>query len=186
MTDERWLPIPGFPHYEVSDQGNVRSLDHIAIRSGPKGNQRRRGVMLKPVIQRGRYGKGTPYRSVTLYGSEGKKPARRIGALVLTAFVGPRPPGLIVRHRNDDSLDDRLENLVWGTYLENAADAITNGKAVHPIGEKHHATKLVEADVLAIRKAASDGQSQYEIAARYGLHQGTVWSIIHRKTWKHV
>jgi hypothetical protein len=28
---ESRLPVPGWPHYEVSDLGRVRSLDHTAI-----------------------------------------------------------------------------------------------------------------------------------------------------------
>jgi hypothetical protein len=26
---EVWTPIPGWPHYEISDGGDVRSIDHI-------------------------------------------------------------------------------------------------------------------------------------------------------------
>ena len=158
MPEERWLPIPGFPGYEASDQGNIRSLDRLIIRPGPKGNQRRKGVVLKVSIQRARSGTGTPYRCVTLYGPGGKKmPAQRIGVLVLTTHVGPRPDGQLVRHLDDNSLDDRLTNLAWGTYDENAQDAWANGRFPDRRGEQHNRSKLNDTAVLSIRAAAAAG-----------------------------
>ena len=62
--------------------------------------------------------------------SGGKRGARRwtIHSLVAEAFLGPRPSGLVVRHRNDDKDDNSVENLAYGTRKENAKDAKTNGK----------------------------------------------------------
>lgn len=48
---------------------------------------------------------------------------------MLETFVGPRPfSEAEARHLNDDSLDDSLENLAWGTHTENMADAVRNGR----------------------------------------------------------
>lgn len=47
--------------------------------------------------------------------------------LVLAEFVGPRPTGLVVRHLNGNSRDNRLSNLVYGTAAQNAQDAIAHG-----------------------------------------------------------
>ena len=52
---------------------------------------------------------------------------RYLHDLVLTAFVGPRPPGAVVRHLNDIRTDNCVENLAWGTYSENQQDIIRNG-----------------------------------------------------------
>jgi hypothetical protein len=183
----RWLPIPGFDGYEASDRGNIQSLDRVVKRTGPKGNQqRRKGVLLKVTIQRARHGTGTPYRTVTLYGPDGKRPGQKVGVLVLTAHVGPRPSGLLMRHLNDDSLDDRLENLAWGTYPENGHDAFVNGRLRNRAGEAHHLAKLTEADVRVIRAAAAAGASRKGIAATYGVHKGTIGDVVRRKTWTHL
>lgn len=37
-TEERWLPIPGHPHYELSDQGRVRSWVDWPGRTSPLPN----------------------------------------------------------------------------------------------------------------------------------------------------
>jgi HNH endonuclease len=49
--------------------------------------------------------------------------------LVLEAFVGPAPEGKpICRHFPDrDRHNNRLDNLQWGTYLENEADKLFHG-----------------------------------------------------------
>lgn len=91
-TAEQWATIPGFDGvYEVSSVGNVRNVVT--------------GRMLKPRIN---HRLGTGYRQLTLKAS----PERRscyVHALVLEAFVGPRPAGMHVRHLNGNSLDNRLD-----------------------------------------------------------------------------
>ncbi len=52
---ERWLPIPGYEHYEVSSEGRVRSLARlIHTRNGHTrwydGQIRRRYPIPKPVV----------------------------------------------------------------------------------------------------------------------------------------
>lgn len=41
---------------------------------------------------------------------------------VLLAFVGPRPEGLLTRHLDGNCLNNRLDNLRYGTKSENSAD----------------------------------------------------------------
>jgi hypothetical protein len=33
MTEERWRPIPDSDGYEISDRGNVRTVNHLVVRS---------------------------------------------------------------------------------------------------------------------------------------------------------
>jgi hypothetical protein len=33
LADERWLPIPDSSFYEISSRGNVRTVDHVVVRS---------------------------------------------------------------------------------------------------------------------------------------------------------
>lgn len=51
-----------------------------------------------------------------------------VHVLVAEAFVGPRPPGLWALHKNDLPSDNRPENLYWGTQVQNAQDALRNGR----------------------------------------------------------
>lgn len=53
---------------------------------------------------------------------------RYLHDLILTAFVGPRPEGAVVRHLNDIRTDNRVVNLAWGSWSENQFDAFRNGR----------------------------------------------------------
>ena len=103
-----WRPVAGFEDlYEVSGDGRVRRL----------GSQRE----LKTASSR-------PW--VSLW--RNNKPRRaRVSRLMLEAFVGPCPPGYFACHKNDDSADNRLANLYWGTQSDNERDKVRNGRHNH-------------------------------------------------------
>lgn len=115
-TDERWLPVVGYERlYEVSDHGRVRSLDRVL-----PTNRRHRGRILKQVLQ------SCGYYGVTL--CDGRKRNLLTHALVLEAFVGPRPPGMQGCHFDDDHANNNLANLRWDTPAANSRDLIRNGR----------------------------------------------------------
>lgn len=129
---EQWKPIPECDGYEVSNMGNARSLDRVITRkdAGHGAQARRKGRSLNPTPVLSGWS-GRRYRSILIAGK-----MHKVSKLVLEAFVGPRPPGNVVRHLNDESLDDRLVNLAWGTYSENAIDRTRNGR--NPAALKTH------------------------------------------------
>jgi len=53
-------------------------------------------------------------------------------------------------------------------------------------GDRNGNAKLTEEDIRDIRRRAGKGKSQRALAREYGVSEGTIWGIIHRKTWKHV
>lgn len=103
----RWADVPGYEgYYEVSDTGVVRSKDRITSHG-----HKRKGVELKP--------SGARYAQVILC-KEGKISHRGVHRLVLLAFVGePEDPQSHAMHLNNDTFDNRLENLKWGSNSEN-------------------------------------------------------------------
>ena len=67
---------------------------------------------------------------------DGKRVTAALHGLVLEAFQGPRPEGLVARHLDDNPLNNTVENLVWGTQSENVLDAVRNG--THRQTQKTH------------------------------------------------
>lgn len=116
-----WKPVPGYPGYEVSDQGQVRSL-------APTLGSRRHGKVLKHIVQT------NGYHYVGLYNGGRQPKLKRVHSLVLEAFIGPRPDGAHACHRDDDRDNNALENLYWGTQSQNELDKVQNGN--HPEARK--------------------------------------------------
>src|SRR5580765_1006210 len=52
---------------------------------------------------------------------------RKIAHLVLEAFVGLRPLGMVCRHLDGDRNNNNLSNLAWGTPSENVRDSVLHG-----------------------------------------------------------
>lgn len=126
---EIWKPVVGFEDtYEISSEGNLRSLDRVI--GGPRGDRTWKG---RPV--RGNVGGAGGYRRVALRRGERQQWAT-FHTLVLEAFVGPRPEGMMCRHLDGDPLNNRLENLRWGTREENAQDSIRHGTHYQTVKEK--------------------------------------------------
>ena len=54
------------------------------------------------------------------YGSRYRGRTYKVHRLICEAFHGPPPPGMsIVIHKNENALDNRPDNLRWGTQKEN-------------------------------------------------------------------
>ncbi len=100
---ERWLPIPGFENYSVSDCGRVR-------REAGKGCLKTR--LLKP---RDSFG----YQMVSLCRS-GLPNRHGVHRLVLLAFVGPAPAGHQCCHKDGTRTNNRLENQHYCAKLTDA------------------------------------------------------------------
>lgn len=112
---ERWLPIPGFSRYRVSDQGRVWSIERITPNRWGTST-RRPGCLLKQHPARDGYPK------VNILSDDGQWVNRKIHILVLEVFVGPRPMGTEACHWDDDHLNARLDNLRWDTRSGNWSD----------------------------------------------------------------
>ena len=169
---ELWLPVPSYEgKYEASNLGRVRSLTRqVNSRYGLRTLQ---GRILKQVWDREYYivglGKGSEHRW-------------HVHRVIAATFLGPCPKGLIVLHGVNGAKDNSVENLSYGTHRDNELDKVRDGTVL--TGERHHKTRLTAAQVKEIRETS--GVSQQALADRYGVQQGTIWNIIHRKTWAHL
>lgn len=97
------------------------------------------------------------------------------------------PQGLTVNHRNGKKPDNRPRNLELATYSEQRYHAIRFlGARHHDVrGSLHPKTKLVEKQVVAMRKQRKRGARIKDLAARYKISQNAASQICLRTTWKH-
>lgn len=177
LMDERWLPVPvpGFEElYEVSDLGRVRSLDRTVACRGD-GQRRIPGRILKlQISNRG------GYPAIMLW-HNGKYVRRHVHTLVLTAFVGPRPPGQEARHGPAGPLAASLTNLCWGTPSENQMDKVRDGTSNR--GERQWQAKLTWPAVAEIRRRVTAGELIMHIAREFGVSPRNIRNIMAGDTW---
>lgn len=159
---EKWLSVPDFPGYFVSNHGNVSSshgAEHalLSLRGHPQG-----------------------YRSVSLR-REGRTHEHLVHRLVLRAFVREPREREEARHRNGNKADNRIANLSWGTKAENMQDSARHGTAgVWMKGR----TTLDAATVEAIRERRKAGALLKDLEDEYGIDKRRISAIANGKIYK--
>lgn len=175
--NEVWVIVPGFPAYEVSDQGGVR-------RREPKGRWAA-GHTLRPGTAR------SGHLYVMLTDPEGRTCKRFVHRLVASAFLGPPPQdGALVLHHDDRPQNNGADNLYWGDARENARDRKLNRELPPEVsqrgaqpGSANSSAVLTESDVMEIRQYLEIGLCGACIARLYGVRKETIYSIAKGRTW---
>jgi len=168
-SDEVWLPVAGFPGYEVSDHGRIRSLR--------KGNPRLR----EPEIDKDGYlrlsiRRNGVYVHVVLH------------RLICGAFNGPEPENMpVCCHKDNVRTNNIPNNLRWDTQAGNIADKLIHG--THQTGESHGSSKISESTAIEIKRQIKEipkykGKLK-DIAKRTGATYSTVCGIKFSNAWRH-
>ena len=175
----RLRKIPSCPGYYVDEKGEVYN---------------RRGKRLAQQVT----GKG--YCRVHL-SINGEPKSKSVHSLVAETFIGPRPVGHQIRHKNGIKTDNTIGNLAYGSASENEADKAAHGtKAIgdkngmrtrpdsRPRGSKHGKTRLDEASVLYIRDQLSSGirGTAAKLARQFDVSPQTISDIKSGRVWGHL
>lgn len=169
---ELWKPISGFPLYEVSTLGKVRSI--------------KTGKLLSSRTS-------TLYYSAVTLRLNGRPKQRWVHTLVGRNFLEGYEDGLFILHK-DETLPNPeinyLDNLFLGTKQDNNRDAIKKGRHKPHFstrdnsGENNYSAVLGWNEVRMIRHLHSEGQSALSLSKEYGVGYGTIYRLVHRHTWK--
>jgi hypothetical protein len=171
---EVWRPVLGYEGlYEVSDQGQVRSVDRI-VQAKNGHNKRLKQVLLKRVVVYG-------YHRVTL-SKNGQARSRIVSNLVAEAFLGPRPTGYYVAHGPAGKAYDCVENISYKSPVENALDRWRDGTMF--TGERNPMARLTEDSVrLARKQVLNEGATLSKTAKALGVSRRTLRDAINGHTW---
>lgn len=171
--EAEFRPIPGYPDYEVSDFGEVRTRLRKGNHLERKGQEWR---LLKLRSNRG-------YKAVSIRASkEDSYRNRNVHSLVMLTFVGPRPAGKECAHLNGDPGDNRLTNLAYCTPKENNQHKRLHG--TNGAGEKNAMAKLQGWQVAEVRYLSEKGVPQGRIATLFDIDQKQVSAITTGAVWQ--
>ena len=113
MAKDTWVMIDGFPFYEVSNEGHVRTIQHTIIRK----NGAPFTVRAKELLGSDN---GSGYLRVYLY-KDGIKKREYIHRLVASAFIENPNNAPFINHKDNDPTNNAVENIEWCTHEENMA-----------------------------------------------------------------
>lgn len=98
---------------------------------------------------------------------------------------GPIPEGIKVLHTCDIPKCVNPDHLFLGTSQDNMDDMVNKGRSSR--GESHPSVKLLETDVLEIRRLYATGKwSQQKLAVLYRVNQTNIGFIVRRVHWSHI
>lgn len=161
---QAWRPIPGYPQYYASRDGQILSL------------KSKYPLIMKQMTS------ADGYKHVFMY-VNGKMKKMRVHRAVLLSWKGLPEKGQEGRHLNDNPEDNEVDNLEWGTRLQNVNDKRINGGL--PIGERSGSHKLTEQQVIEI-KGLYGKKSLRELGAMYGVSHTCIRRAALGIKWAHL
>jgi hypothetical protein len=159
---EEWRQIPGLEgYYDASTHGRIKRASTGRIR--------------KP------YPTGPYKRMMVLLSIDGHHQNRYVGELVARTWIGPRPPGQLVRHGPAGQADNNPGNLCYGTYKQNTWDRKRDNTWM--TGEQNGRATLTWKQVREIRRRYRDGERQHVLASEFGVVRSVIGGICRNEIW---
>lgn len=169
----RTLDFLGYPNYRVGFDGSIWS------------NYKNKWKRLKCSVVQGGARTENQYIRTTLYDKNHVPKRYKVHIIVLLAFIGERPIGMYSCHKDDNGLNNHIDNLRWDTSKNNHIDMRknTDWNKNTTKGEKQGSSKLKNEDIFIIRNG---NYSIKELSEKFKVSIGTIQHVLKRRTWKHI
>jgi hypothetical protein len=159
MTELR--PIPGYEDYFASDTGYIYSTKYGETPRLRKGTLNQSGYFQLEVSQ------------------NRVRKMRTVHTLIALTYIGERPTGLTINHKDGDKLNNAPSNLEYITFQENIRHAVANGLFTTAISNQRRRKVTIEMaeDVRKLLNTMTYG----ELAKKHGVGKDTIWKIASNK-----
>jgi hypothetical protein len=167
MKQEEWRLIPSNPDYAVSSLGRVR-------RAVPDSCGREPRILAQAI--------GSAGRAQVSICADRKPASKSVHRLVAEAFHGSPPEGRpMVCHKDGNPLNNRPDNLYYGTARTNGNDASRHGSIAR--GHRNGNSRLTTRQA---KRIIADRRSSTLVAKEIGVSVSTVCRIRRGQSWKHL
>tara|TARA_R100001086_G_scaffold250083_1_gene193457 strand:- start:1531 stop:2301 length:771 start_codon:yes stop_codon:yes gene_type:complete len=175
-----WKDIEGYSgYYQVSNDGEVRSLDREIVHKNGHSIVRKGKSLNKYKCSKG-------YYRVEL-SKHGTRKKMLVHRLVAQAFISNPNKKPCVNHKNGIKTDNNISNLEWCSYSENTKHALASGLMEPRKGSDCNFSVISENDVRSILDMLRTKEyTQNEIASMFNIKKATVSAINTGKNWSSV
>lgn len=158
-----WKEVPGFPGYMVSNDGQVKSF-------------RQYEKILKGSIDEDGYIRCVLFKDKVRY-------SFAVHQVVALSFIGERPTGASVHHKDENKLNNSCDNLEYITPSHHSSLHTANGKSALR-GVRHWKNKMTEEQAREAKRLLAEGSmKQGEIAMLLGVGRTTINEINMGRSW---
>lgn len=162
LPKEGWADIPGYEgFYQASRRGMVRAIAHRRMLGrASAGTTTRLGYMVVGLTK------------------DGKRTRQYVHCLIALTFLGPKPDGMEVNHKDGVKVNNAIENLEYTTRSGNVQHAYDTGLM------RPNPAKITREQALVARQMNADGASRAEISKHLGLGKTATRAAILGITWR--
>lgn len=124
---ETWKPVPGYEgRYEASDEGRIKSL------------------VTNRILSQGTTGR---YNNVVLCDGIGGKKTKSVHRIIAELFCEKNIGATEVNHKNENTHDNRAENLEWCTRLYNLTYGTAIKRRANAQRNRHGSKRILQIDI---------------------------------------
>lgn len=159
---EIWKDIKGYEGiYQISNLGNVRSLDYRILNTNGVGYRTIKGRVMKPRENNKGY--------LIIGFSHGKRKTCTVHRLVAQAFI-PNPNNYSdVNHIDENKHNNNVENLEWISHKDNmnygnrSIKASLKLSSTRQLAENGRATKIINLDTMEVFDTIKEAAIKYSV-----------------------
>lgn len=165
--------VDGFPAYRVSEEGEIETCwQWGAFYAGMPAEKKWKPLPVKPNA------KGYIPIHLRDVGRKGRR--THLHRLVAETHVSKAPfLNACVRHLDGNPTNNKVENLAWGTYLDNENDKLSHGTHRSRITN----AKLTPEKMEMARAMRVSGATTNAIAKAIGVSRPTISRLLSGATW---
>lgn len=169
-----WITIPDFSNYQASNNGELLSLNYKRT-----GRARR----LKPSV--GKDG----YLQTMIKRDDGKYCSWKVHKFVALAWLGEKPKGTEVNHKNGIKSDNSIGNLEYVTHAENCKHSFDTGLQKPKRGELNGMNKYKDEFIREIyneylHRKNNSTYNRKALASLFNVKVSLIKDIISKSRYK--